>query len=129
MQKKKALIIEDEDFMREITGECLEEVGYNSFEAGNGLEGVNIYKKHKDSISFVLLDIEMPVMDGEKTLAELVKINPNVNVIVVTGCIDEYKIEAIKRIKDVLVLKKPYLLSDLRKAIGSCMQEGSNTTV
>jgi len=129
MQKKKALVIEDEYLMREVTIEYLKEVGYNSFEAGNGPDGVNIYKRHKDSISFILLDIELPVMTAQKALAEIVKINPDVNVIGVTGYINKYQIKEINRIKDVTILKKPYLIKDLKNAIDTCLQSGSNTTV
>jgi CheY-like chemotaxis protein len=123
MENKKVLIIDDNNVIREIAKGYLREHNYGVFEAENGLEGVRIYKDNMEDIFFVLLDLEMPVMNGEQALSELVKINPEVKVVISTGCADQDKIDLIKRIKHVKILQKPYrpehlmeIVSEIEKA-------------
>ncbi|MGN1414439.1 MAG: EAL domain-containing protein [Anaerovoracaceae bacterium] len=63
VQKKQILIVEDNPLNREILSEILSEE-YQVLEAGNGMDALDILKRHKDSISLILLDVMMPVMDG-----------------------------------------------------------------
>ena len=61
--KKQILVIEDNEINREILKEIHSET-YQVLEAENGQEGLEILKKYKNSISLILLDVMMPVMDG-----------------------------------------------------------------
>ena len=70
--KKQILVIEDNEINREILSEILSET-YQVLEAENGLEGLKILKKFKESISLILLDVMMPVMDGFAFLKEVQK--------------------------------------------------------
>lgn len=69
---KKILVIEDNEINREILSEILSET-YQVLEAENGREGLEILKKYKESISLILLDVMMPVMDGFAFLEEVQK--------------------------------------------------------
>ncbi|MGN1025723.1 MAG: putative bifunctional diguanylate cyclase/phosphodiesterase [Faecousia sp.] len=63
MPRKRILIAEDNDLNREMLGEILSEE-YEVLEAENGQQAQSVLKRNKDSVSLILLDIMMPVMDG-----------------------------------------------------------------
>ncbi|MBF0106171.1 MAG: response regulator [Deltaproteobacteria bacterium] len=61
----KVLIIDDEEGLRLVLMLRLEKMGYEVFQAADGLEGLEIAKKENPDI--VVLDIKMPVMNGYET--------------------------------------------------------------
>lgn len=63
MEKKSLLIIEDNELNRNMLSEILKE-NYDIFAASNGKEGLEILKEKAQCISAILLDIQMPVMNG-----------------------------------------------------------------
>lgn len=71
-EQKKILIVDDTELNRILLSEILAPQ-YSIVEAQNGLEAVDILKKYHESISIILLDITMPVMDGFEVLAEMNK--------------------------------------------------------
>lgn len=84
----KILIVDDEQGIREVIKEyCLNE-NYDTLEASNGYEALNILEKN-DNIDVIILDIMMPKMDGYNTLVEIKK-NYNIPVIMLSARTDEY---------------------------------------
>ena len=67
VQKKHVLIVEDNELNRAILGEILSG-DYQVLEAENGQEALEVLRHHKDSIALILLDVMMPVMDGDAFL-------------------------------------------------------------
>ena len=61
--KRKILIVEDQEINRMILCSILEQ-DYDTLQAGNGLEALNLLYSCKDDVSLILLDLAMPVMDG-----------------------------------------------------------------
>ena len=73
MNSKKTILIAEDDFLnRELLAALLSD-HYDTIEAENGLEALDILRQHKDAISLVLLDLNMPVMDGYGFLEEVKK--------------------------------------------------------
>lgn len=73
---KKILVVEDEDYLRDIYVEVLTTAGFGVDEAVNGQEGYDKIKK--GSYDLILLDIIMPKVDGIQVL-KLLKTNPPSN--------------------------------------------------
>lgn len=67
------LLVEDSILTSKITKFMLQSLGCNVFAAKDGADAMDIYRKQKDSIDFILLDIEMPIMDGHLLLKNLRK--------------------------------------------------------
>ncbi len=67
MKKQIILIADDSEMNRELLKDFLEE-DYDFLEAKDGLEAVNVLSTRSNEISLVLLDINMPVMDGFEVL-------------------------------------------------------------
>ncbi|MBI1912319.1 MAG: sigma-54-dependent Fis family transcriptional regulator [Deltaproteobacteria bacterium] len=79
----RVLVIDDEQDLRYILKEILSKRGLSISEASNGMEAIKLFNHEK--FDAVLLDHNMPEMDGLQTMAELKKIDPSVPVIFVTA--------------------------------------------
>lgn len=76
----------------------LELAGYSVLLAENGEEGVRAYREAGGAVDLVLLDMSMPRMSGIETLAELLKIDPGVRVLLTSGfSLDEKVRRALDR--------------------------------
>jgi two-component system chemotaxis response regulator CheY len=72
---QKVLSVDDSGVMRRIIGRTVDVLGYGFLEASNGLEGLDILAKHHEEIALIILDVNMPEMDGFEFL-ERIKANP-----------------------------------------------------
>ncbi len=86
------LVVDDEDLIRDILKEGLEQAGYGCSTAANGLEALEILQKHP--VDVVITDISMPKMDGME-LAGRVRRHHSADVIVMTGFAENLSYEDI----------------------------------
>jgi PAS domain S-box-containing protein len=91
----KLLLIDDEPDILRVLSMSLKADGYDVVSAQNGSEGVAAFEKEKPDI--VITDIKMPGMDGIEVLKKVKVLNPDAEVIIITGHGDiENAIEALK---------------------------------
>lgn len=83
--KETVLLVDDEDLIRDLGSRILTRAGYTVLTASNGREALEVFRNEGNRISLVLLDLIMPVMGGKQCLEELLKIDPNIKVIVASG--------------------------------------------
>lgn len=84
----KMLIADDSFVIRKTIEKYAKELGINDiFTAMNGMEAVRIFEA--ESPGLVTLDITMPEMDGIECLDEIMKINPEARVIIITALKDK----------------------------------------
>jgi two-component system, chemotaxis family, chemotaxis protein CheY len=81
--KQTILVVDDAGLVRMRCRRFLTEYGYEVVEAENGLDAIAKYKHARPDA--VLLDITMPEMDGLTALKEIRKLDPEANVVMVTG--------------------------------------------
>jgi DNA-binding NtrC family response regulator len=112
VMKKTILIVEDDNDLSGIYKEILELHGFDIQIAINGLEGVEKFKEKKPSL--VIMDADMPVLDGYKAFKQIKEIDNNAQVIIVTGFADNEprSIEAIKQ-GLLKIISKPIGVSQL----------------
>lgn len=86
------LLIDDEPHIRKFVSLILKQLGVQlTFEAANGQDALEIYRREQPDL--VLLDISMPVMDGLDTLRNLMEIDPNAIVIMLTSIVNRQSID------------------------------------
>lgn len=68
---KKVLSVDDSGVMRRIVGRTVEVLGYGFLEASNGLEALDVLEKHHEEIALIVLDVNMPEMDGFELLKRI----------------------------------------------------------
>ena len=107
----KILIVEDEDMIREGISDYLTDCGYETIQAADGLEALEQFSNHQ--VALVLLDIQMPKLNGLEVLSEIRK-SSQVPVLMLTAFQDEeYKMSAFAALADGY-LEKPFSLSLLK---------------
>ncbi|HEX8948421.1 MAG TPA: ATP-binding protein [Dissulfurispiraceae bacterium] len=79
------LIIDDDIDVRELCRDMLEPLGYTVLSAGNGSDGINLFRQMKDKISVVVLDMIMPKMGGNEVYHALRTIDPALRVVLCSG--------------------------------------------
>ncbi|EGD49501.1 two component transcriptional regulator, winged helix family [Ruminiclostridium papyrosolvens DSM 2782] len=67
----KILIADDEERMRRLVADFLKKQGYAVIEADNGMKALQIIIEQKETISLVILDVMMPIMDGWEALRSI----------------------------------------------------------
>jgi len=83
--KETILFVDDEEWVIDVWGQLLENMGYRSFTAGSGREAIDLYKKHWTEIDMVILDMIMPDMGGGETFEKLREINPGMKGLLSSG--------------------------------------------
>jgi PAS domain S-box-containing protein len=79
------LVVDDDAQIRELTQEALEALGYSARMAASGEQALKIFQEQGASIDLVLLDLNMPGMGGYRCLEELLRLDPNVKVVIASG--------------------------------------------
>ena len=115
------LVVDDEEAVREITQMTLESSGYRVLLAPDGAKAIAVYAENQASVSAVLMDILMPVMNGVDTTRALQHINPQVKVIATSGYQSNTSMNALRDLGVTHFLPKPYtaetILQKLRGVI------------
>jgi two-component system, chemotaxis family, chemotaxis protein CheY len=100
------LIVDDSPISRKMLKSCIpKDREYAFYEAGDGLAGLELYKKIQPDITF--MDLTMPVMDGATALDEIMKFNKNAIVIVSTADVQVKSLAKVLDLGAFLVIKKP----------------------
>ena len=103
----KILIVDDSELSRFITEEILKEAGHTVLgEASDGAEGLEKFKELRPDIT--TLDITMPVMDGIAALKEILKIDPEAKVIMVSASAQADKVTEALILGAYEFLQKPF---------------------
>ncbi len=79
------LVVDDEDAVRRTAVGMIERLGFDTLQANDGQEGVEIFERNADSITCVILDLKMPRMDGREVLLGIKKIRKDVPVVMSSG--------------------------------------------
>ena len=79
------LLVDDEEYIRELGVELLTDAGYKVLTATDGEGGLELYREEQENIDLVILDLVIPGMGGKKCYEEILKINPKAKVLIVSG--------------------------------------------
>jgi CheY-like chemotaxis protein len=115
--RETILLVEDEEFVRNVSREVLELSGYNVLEAIDAEMGIKIFREEADQIDLLLTDVVMPGMNGHDLALKLFETSPTLRVIFMSG----YTENAITRqgLSDprLVYLQKPFTLDVLTKKV------------
>ena len=117
----RVLLVEDEEFVREMAETMLIGLGYKVVLAKDGVEAVEMFQQQKDEIHVVLTDLSMPRMNGWETLSALRRIRPDIPVVLASGYDEAQVFDDDHFELPQVFLHKPYQKSALRDAIAKAM--------
>jgi two-component system cell cycle sensor histidine kinase/response regulator CckA len=115
--RERILIVDDEKTVLDIGRDLLNQYGYETILADGGEKAIEIYRKEKDRIDLVILDLIMPGMGGQKCFQELLSINPNIKIIISTGASAEEQVRQAFHSHPVGFISKPYQLRDMLEKV------------
>jgi len=110
------LLVDDEDFIREIGKEMLQVLGFSVITASDGNEALDAFRANPDVIC-IILDYTMPHMDGLQCFNELRQLDPQVKVIMSSGYSEQ---EITGKLQGQLLtgfIQKPFTISSLREVL------------
>ncbi|MDR3670363.1 MAG: PAS domain S-box protein, partial [Holophaga sp.] len=107
------LVVDDEDEMRSVVVTALGRAGFQTLQARDGREALGLFLANRDRIRLILMDLTMPIMDGEEACRELQRTGASVPVILCSGF---HEMEALRRFGGLGLagfLQKPFGLGPL----------------
>jgi two-component system cell cycle sensor histidine kinase/response regulator CckA len=118
------LLVDDDEFVRELGRRILSAAGYTVLTAGNGLEALNLLKKKRSRISLVVLDMIMPTMGGYECLKRLLQLDPHMRVLVTSGYSADSSVRESLRMGARGFVGKPFRMNRLLQKVRETLDEG-----
>lgn len=118
----RILIIDDDQYVRDVLRHMLEPEGYEVDDACNGDDGVRIFSEQRQDL--VITDILMPGMGGVQIIMELRLLSPDVKIIAISSgdqIAPEYYLKMIKNFDTLYEMKKPIMREPLLQAVRSIL--------
>ena len=115
-RKVRVMVVDDDALVREAASGMLEAQGHRVITAGGGYEALGLLEDGFEC-EVVVLDLNMPNLDGLATLKRLRRLKPELPVLMATGYIDGPTRTRIEALGQVCILSKPYSIDEFRRAL------------
>ena len=112
----KVLVVEDMALIRMATVDMVEQIGFDTLEAGDGPEALALLRQHS-GIEILLTDLGLPGMTGRQLVEEARGLNPALKVIIASGYSSEHQAGGRPEGSNIVSLTKPYDMEQLRRAL------------
>ena len=120
------LVVDDEETVRSVATAALEHCGFTILTATNGRDGLAVFRAHEGEVRAVVLDLTMPIMNGDEVLADLRKgggPGATLPVLLSSGYSSDDVAENLQRRGVQQFLQKPYSPGELIGKIRACLGE------
>jgi two-component system response regulator (stage 0 sporulation protein F) len=124
MDKKKVLIVDDQNGIRILLMEVFSSEGYNTFQASNGKLALEIVRQ--ESPDLVLLDMKIPGMDGLEILKHVKAIDRAIKVIMMTAYGELDMIKEATDLGALMHFTKPFDIDEMRMAVNMQLRGGES---
>lgn len=116
--KRALLLVDDDEDLQETLGEYLREnLGYAVFQARDGLEAVEVYRREQAVLGLILMDATMPRMGGPDAFRAIRELDPAARAILCSGFSEEAGAKVAREFGFLEFLKKPFPLQALQEHI------------
>jgi two-component system cell cycle sensor histidine kinase/response regulator CckA len=121
---KTILVVDDDDSVRRFAILALQQHGYTTLEASDGITGLEQFFQHLDDIGLVLSDIVMPPPSGPEMIKEILRVKPSLAVGFASGTAERSHLP--DDLKVIPILRKPYSHSDLLRFVEERLSTGNS---
>ena len=111
------LLVDDEEAILSMEKRMLERLGYQVTSRTSSLEALEAFRSNPDKFDMVITDMAMPNMPGDKLSVELIKIRPDIPVLLCTGFSEAMSVEKAASLGIKGFLLKPIIMKDLAQKI------------
>ncbi|MDZ7363392.1 MAG: ATP-binding protein [candidate division KSB1 bacterium] len=115
--RETILLIDDERVILDVASRILKQLGYGVLLAREGQEALRLFAERRHEIALVILDMVMPRLSGREVFRRLKEIDPQVRVLLSSGYSADGDAQAILNEGVIGFVQKPYLVSDLARAV------------
>ena len=109
------LVVDDDPALQELFRTFLKKIGFSRVVVGTAKDAIASLKKQKFDLMF--LDLQLPDSPGDQVYRTAKQIDPDLNIIVITGYPHSEVVERILQITPVTVLKKPLKIEQLNQTV------------
>jgi CheY-like chemotaxis protein len=81
----RALVVDDEMYVRELTASTLQDLGYEPLVAGDAAAALDLFRRHRGEVRVAVIDVVLPGTSGEELLGQLRALAPHLPVVMVSG--------------------------------------------
>jgi PAS domain S-box-containing protein len=121
-----ALVADDESAIRDITKALLERFGFRVISASDGLETVDLYTENAGEVTLLLMDLNMPRLNGLEATLRIRHINPKIPVLFMSGYPREQVMERFGHQPHTDFVRKPFQTGELLAGIRRVMESHRN---
>jgi excisionase family DNA binding protein len=118
------LIVDDDERLQDLFRLFLKKVGFSRVVVGTAKEAISNLRKQKFDLMF--LDLQLPDAPGDQVYRTAKHIDPELNVVVITGYPDSEVLDRILQISPVTVLKKPLKIEQLNQTVKILGHKGTS---
>jgi two-component system, cell cycle sensor histidine kinase and response regulator CckA len=122
------LVVEDEDSLRALLVRMLEAEGYTTVEATDGRDALRVLDEHEGDVDLVVLDMVMPVMDGGRLAAELLRRNPAQRILCMSAYAPAELADLGLQSPDAPFLRKPFMPAQLYRQVREALDSIPETS-
>ena len=121
MFKARILVVDDEELLLELFVIKLRKLSHEVYKTSSSKEALEILKC--TPIDVLVADFKMPDINGLTLIKSAIEIDPTIEGIILTGCLDAEIAESAVKIGVVCCFEKPVDFSELGNTIEKCMQK------
>ncbi len=122
---ERIIIVDDDNSIAQMLKMVLEKLGYKVTALTDSLNALALFRETPDDFDLVLTDMTMPDMSGDQLAKEILKINPEIPIIICTGFNENITQEKAIAIGVKGLLMKPVTSFELTRTIRTVLEEGS----
>jgi CheY-like chemotaxis protein len=111
------LLVEDEEMVRSLARQILEECGYTVLEANNGVEAMSMCENHDCQVDLLMTDVVMPQMGGRELAERFAEIYPQIRILFTSGYTDDAVVRNGVIEAGTNFIQKPFTLDALARKI------------
>ncbi len=114
---EQLLLVDDEESIIVVEKQVLERLGYQVTSRTSSIEALEAFRANPGKFDLVITDMSMPKMPGDKLAHELLKIRPDIPILLCTGFSETMTDEKMKSLGIRGLLSKPILIKELAQKI------------
>jgi len=125
---ERILFVDDEAAIANMGSQILERLGYSVATRTRSIEALELFRFKKDDFDLIVTDMTMPNMTGDNLAVELMKIRPDIPIILFTGYSKKISDEKAKEIGIKAFAYKPIVKVDLAKTVRKVLDDAKKKT-
>ena len=125
---EKILLVDDEEAIVFMEKQMLERLGYSVVSRTSSVEALEAFRASPNKFDLVITDMNMPNISGNKLASELIKIRPDIPILLCTGFSEKVPEETAKSMGIEGFLMKPIVRADLSKKIREVLENKESST-